>query len=374
MKGRNARRALAALVAISFIAIVVPNRASAMSNVAARLAITFLCADSDKPQIMIDVDGYFARRDNNWDAPMIGRMLKFQCYPALARDGNDEWVLVPYGATRAWVHRSAVRFKDGANIAQLPLVSELPPPDPAQVMRLLGVPNVSRKVKDLYKQAVKAGKNLGIVTVIGDCNSEHPVFFGRFGAGAFSLMPYPALQKTAQLFAPSFKRASLATSGSFSAAMAFDGTWADPKQCKSNEGPFACELRLSNASIAIISLGTGDTFTWGEFEQHYKQIIDYTLANKVVPVLMTKADDLETRQGGAPGDYINNVVRKLGAQYGLPVIDFALAAKNLPNGGLAEERNVDLQPIDPFHVNEMGMDARILMTLQTLSQIANVRK
>jgi hypothetical protein len=127
-------------------------------------------------------------------------------------------------------------------------------------------------------------------------------------------------------------------------------------------------LRQSNAAVALISLGTGDTFTWQTFEPNYAKIIDYALANKVVPVLITKADDLESRQGGAPAEYINNVVRKLGAQYGLPVIDFALAAKQLPDGGLAQERNVDLQPIDPFHVNEVGMDAKILMTLQTLAQ------
>ncbi len=317
---------------------------------------------------MIDVDGYFARRDNNWQSPAIGRMLKFQCYPVLARDNNNEWVLVPYGNTNAWVHRSAIRLKDGADITQLPLSNTVPPPKAPTALKLAGVPQVSKKVQQLYSQAVKAGRAGNIVTVIGDCNSEHPVFFGRFAAGAVSMGPYPQVQNAAKLFAPSFARISLATSGSFNANMAFDSTWADPKKCNPNEGPLPCELRLSNASIVLVSLGTGDTFTWQGFEEHYKTVIDYALAQKVVPVLITKADALEARQGGAPEDYINSVVRKLGAQYGLPVIDFALAAKSLPNGGLAEERNADLQPIDPFHVNELGMDARIIMTLQTLSQ------
>jgi hypothetical protein len=368
MNKRGARRIVAAIVAFS---LTVP--ASAMPAVAAPRAINFLCADAQDPQIMIDVDGTFAHRDNNWQSPEVGRMLKFQCYPALGRDNNNEWILVPYGSTRAWVSRSAVRFEDGMDVVKLPLASAVPPAPPADALRLPGVPSVSKRVQQLYRDAIKTGRTPGMATVIGDCNSEHPVFFGRFGAGAFSLAPYPVLQKTSQAFASSFKRTSLATSGSFNAGMAFDPTWADPKQCNGDEGPLACELRLSNASVLLVSLGTGDTFTWQDFEQHYKAIIDNALAKKVVPILITKADDLETRQGGAPPDFINAVVRKLGAQYGLPVIDFALAAKQLPDGGLAQERNVDLQPIDPFHVNEVGMDAKILLTLQTLAQFPTIK-
>ena len=316
---------------------------------------------------MIDVDGYFARRDSNWRSPEVGRMLKFQCYPALARDSNSEWVLVPYGSSNAWVHHTAVRLKDGADVTQLPPVGSLPAPKPTAALKLPGVPQVSKAMQQIYLQGAKAGRVPNMITVIGDCNSEHPVFFGRLAAGAVSLVPYPQVQRAAKFFTPAFAHVSLATSGSFNAAMAFDGMWADPNKCK-GDGPLPCELNLSKASIVLISLGTGDTFTWQGFEDHYTAIIDYALANKVVPVLITKADALEARQGGASDEYINNIVRKLGAQYGLPVIDFALAAKGLPDGGLAKERNADLQPIDPFHVNELGMDARIIMMLQTLAQ------
>lgn len=334
-------------------------------------AITFLCPDTQQSQVMIDVDGTFAHRDNNWESPEVGRLLKFQCYTVLGRDEASEWLMLPYGSSPAWVSRSAVRFKEGVDITQLPLANKAAV-QPTPALRLPGVPAVSKQMQQLYKDGVKAGRKPNTVSVVGDCNSEHPVFLGRLAAGAFNLAPYPQLQKTYQAFLPSFSRVSVATSGSFNAGMAFDGTWADPKQCKPNEGPLGCELRLSNAGIMLISLGTGDTFTWQEFETHYKSIIETVLAAKAVPVLMTKADALETRQGGAPAEYINNIVRKLGAQYGLPVIDFAKAAQTLPDGGLAQERNVNLQPIEPFHVNEAGMDARILMTLQTLAQFPSV--
>jgi len=358
-------------VVAAALALAIPAGGTAGAALAAPRAIAFLCGDSQTPQVMVDIDGTFARRSSSWQSPEVGRMLKFQCYPALGRDAAGEWILVPYGSTRAWVNAGAVRFADGMSIGQLPLADQVPPAPPER-MRLPGAPTISRRVQQLYRDAVRAGRTPGMATVIGDCNSEHPVYFGRFDAGAFDLAPYPELQNAARTFAPSFKRVSVATSGSFNAAMAFDPTWSDPKKCKADEGPLACELRLSNASILLISLGTGDTFTWRDFERNYKAVIDYALASKVVPILITKADDLETRQGGAPADYINSVLRKLGAQYGLPVIDLALAARQLPDGGLVKERNVNLQLVDPFHLNEAGMDAKILLTLQTLAQFPTV--
>lgn len=366
MKKMIARLAPAACAAV-LIAGAFPSTLALAAPIQRPAAITFLCPDSAQTQVMIDVDGTFAHRDSNWESPEVGRLLKFQCYPVLGRDANSEWLMLPYGSTPAWVARSAVRFKEGADISQLPLADKAAV-KPTPALRLPGVPTVSKQMQQLYKDGIKAGRAPNTVSVIGDCNSEHPVFLGRLAAGAFNLAPYPQLQKTYQAFLPSFNRVSVATSGSFNAGMAFDSTWADPKQCKGNEGPLGCELRLSNASIMLISLGTGDTFTWQDFEPHYKAVIDTVLASKAVPVLMTKADALETNQGGAPAEHINNIVRKLGAQYGLPVIDFDKASQTLPDGGLAKERNVNLQPIDPFHVNEAGMDARILMTLQTLAQ------
>jgi len=337
-------------------------------------AIEFLCGHLPQPQVMVDVDSAFAYRDNNWQSPQVGRLLKFQCHAALARDDNGAWVLVPFGSTRAWISRADVRFADGMDITQLPPAHQIAPPPPARPLQLPGVPVVSAAIRQRYAQAVRAGRAANMVTVIGDCNSEHPVYFGRLDGGGFDLTPYPDLRQVAQAFAPSFKRVSLATNGSFNVTMAFDPTWSDPRQCGAKEGPLPCELRTSNASLLIVSLGTGDTFTWRNFEQQYAAIVEYALANQVVPILVTKADELETRQGGAPADYINTVIRQIGARYGLPVIDLALAAGQLPDGGLAIEHNDKLQRLDPFHLNAAGADAKIWLTLRTLAQFHSVGK
>ncbi|MCX7938457.1 MAG: SGNH/GDSL hydrolase family protein, partial [Thermoflexales bacterium] len=148
-----------------------------------------------------------------------------------------------------------------------------------------------------------------------------------------------------------------------------DRLWSDPKQCNRNEPPLDCELRLSNASLVVVSLGTGDTFTWREFEANYRAVIERILAAKAVPLLMTKADALESLEGGAPPDHINNVIRRLGAQYGLPVIDYAQAARLLPNNGLVTEYDDNLRARTPFHVDALGADVRLIMLLQTLNAL-----
>jgi hypothetical protein len=364
-------RRLAPLIVFLSLAIAAPAPAQARPA-----SLPFKCLDVPGFQVMVHVDGAFARALNGWKEAPVGRLLKFQCYQAIGRDFSAEWAYIAFGNAHVWVNRNDVRTKDGTDLTQLPVLmstAELIAPTPV-ARTAAGVPTVSQAIKDLYAKGIAAGRDPAMVTVIGDCNSEKPVFLGRVAAGVVNLSALPDLKAVAAYVDKSFRRSSVATHGSFSSGMAFDPTWSDPKLCKAGEGPLACELRQSNASVLIVSLGTGDTFDWQSFEGNYRRIIEYALSTNVVPVLVTKADALESQQGGAPADTINAIVRALGARYGVPVIDFAAAAQSLPNGGLLDERSLDGEPIQPFHVNELGMDLRIVQTLQTLAQFVSAPK
>jgi hypothetical protein len=333
--------------------------------------LSFDCKEANETdiQMMVATDSAFAYKTNAWRQP-VARLIKLQCYAVVGRD-EGEFVLFKYGDSQLWTSRTALRLRDNLDFTNIPLVDlkkistvAAPLPMPR------GVPTISVRMKQIYKQAAKAGRDPRGVSVAGDCNSEYPVFFGRLAAGATNLSLSPKLAKTYQHFSPSFTRWSVATQGSLTAQGAFDAAFVDPKTCQTDEGPLACELRVSRASIFIISLGTGDTFTWQNFEPNYRKAIETVLVANAVPVLMTKADALETREGGAAANYLNGVIRSLGAQYGVPVIDFALAAQSLPNGGLMIEPSPSGNNAEPFHLNQQGMDARILMTLQTLNAIS----
>ena len=120
------------------------------------------------------------------------------------------------------------------------------------------------------------------------------------------------------------------------AAAMSDPDWADHALCDKNVGPFACEVWVSRASIVFIEVGTGDQYEWKEFEKNYRPLIAHALKKGALPVLVTKADDLEARNG-APSGYINNVIRTLADEYNVPLLDFWQATRALPNNGLIDE-------------------------------------
>lgn len=313
---------------------------------------------NETAQVMIDVDSTLARGAPRWDAPVVTRLIKQQCFYAAGKDSRYGFLLVREGNSKLWVHGQDVRWR--GSLDALPVMDDVVTAQTSVVRTPpKGIPNVSARARQIYANAASYGRDTSIVAVIGDCNSEPNVYFGRAASGGFSVNTYPGLVGAYQRFSGSFNRGSMATSGSFNAAAAFDPTWADPSKC-GGDGPLACELKTSRASILVVSLGTGDQHRWREFEGEYRRILDYTLSQGVLPLLMTKVDELEYRQGGAPQDYINNVVRRLGNEYGVPVIDLHAASRDLPNNGLANE-------IAPqFHLSEEGMDVRMVMTLATL--------
>ena len=91
-------------------------------------------------------------------------------------------------------------------------------------------------------------------------------------------------------------------------------------------------------------------------------MIEHALAKGVLPVLVTKADDIETASG-APSGAINAVIKKLATEFQVPLLDFYAATRELPNFGLLDEGDKD------FHLSYAGMDRRMLTTLQTLAAI-----
>jgi hypothetical protein len=107
--------------------------------------------------------------------------------------------------------------------------------------------------------------------------------------------------------------------------------WADTKACNTNETPLACEYRLHNPSFVIIALGTNDVNKSELFEPKMREIIEYTLEQGIVPILVTKADNVEGDES------INLTIAKLAAEYRLPVWNFWAAAQVLPNHGLQED-------------------------------------
>ncbi len=238
---------------------------------------------------------------------------------------------------------------------------------------------LSGRERALYAEAIARGRNGGTFAVAGDSNSEWSGYLGQIASGAFDLRSRPVYAAAAARFSASFPRRGVAIAGGLRAADMFVPDWPDkPVLCERAEGRFACELRVTRASIVFIQLGTGDRFVWTEYEGHLRRMIELALASGVLPVLVTKADDLESWQGGAPMDHMNSVVRRLAGEYQLPLIDFFKATRGLPvipNPQLPDRPFTKNGLLDEwgyyFHLSDQGKEMRILATLAMLAAVAN---
>lgn len=304
-------------------------------------------------------------------APNAVAVRKGEFHSVLGRSTNGRWLKLEDG----WLFADLGAFTAG-KIEDVPAIGAPTPSTAtgtktAKTVRATAAPSawpkwaprITDKQRAIYAAAPKAGKDLGMFTVVGDCNSQPPVYLRRVANGDFDGSRADVrLQRVLTKFEASFGRISLAAKGGFGTAAMGDPLWADGALCGVDVGPFECEIWVSRASVVFIELGTGDQYTWQTFEEHYRPLVQLALRKGVLPVLVTKADDLEFHEGAASG-YINAVVRRLAAEFSVPLLDFHAATRDLPNFGLLDEGDKD------FHLDGAGIQRHIEATLMTLAAL-----
>ncbi len=165
------------------------------------------------------------------------------------------------------------------------------------------------------------------------------------------------LNETIEHFQGSFNRDGYAVKGGFNAATVLSPIWADPEACLPGENPLACEIRVHHPSMILISLEVWwDGRTPERYEQYMRKIIEYSIDQGVLPILSTKADNVE-------GDHsINYTSAKLAYEYDIPLWNFWSAVQTLPNQGIDPDR-------DGFHITVAAWNVRSFTALQTISAV-----
>jgi len=231
---------------------------------------------------------------------------------------------------------------------------------------------ISQYVRDLYEKGKTSKLNQRAFSKVGDCETSTEFFLAPFDLNekGYRLGEYTSLASVITFYHESFARQSLAARSSFSVASVLSPTWADVPPCNANESPLVCEIRIHKPAIMLVMLGTNDvkSGTTGNFEDNLKRLLEIAIANNVVPVLVTKADNLE-------GDgSINAIIARVAWENELPVMNLWRAMKDLPNGGLKEDKThlTYAQPFFDYPENMlMGWPVRNLTTLQMLEFLHN---
>ena len=235
------------------------------------------------------------------------------------------------------------------------------------------MPAVPEEISDamrlVYERGLALGNDPNHFSIIGDCQNVSSYFLSMFEhSNQYSLGDeYDYLQPTIDYYKGSFSRKSLAVKGGFNVAAILSPLRADPKSCNKTESPLDCELRTWRPSVVFVSMETW----WSEkpaevYDKHMRQVIERILESGAVPIIATKADNLE-------GDHsINATIAQIAYDYEIPLWNFWAAVQPLPNHGLSSD-NFPLTFARSFFDDPVRMKSawpwRNLTALQTLDVV-----
>jgi len=218
------------------------------------------------------------------------------------------------------------------------------------------MPVVSDRAKAIYWNGVANGTDPNAFSVLGDCQSLPDAFLGRFDKDPETAEVLDDdLQLIVSHFSGSFGRSSPTVKNGSSAGGMLWAAWNDnpEKLCEVGETPIDCELRTHNPSIVFINLGTH----WEARNSRYVSLlIEKIIAHGALPVLATKADNLEL------DERVNREMAELALQYDIPLWNFWTVVKDLPDHALTESSDYML-------LNEEGLELRRISALKALNSV-----
>ncbi|MFN8377997.1 MAG: LysM peptidoglycan-binding domain-containing protein [Anaerolineae bacterium] len=186
-------------------------------------------------------------------------------------------------------------------------------------------------VREIFALGQQLGRNPRAFSKVGDSTIESPFFMDRFDEpGSYNLADYSWLQPAIDWYRGSFSRNSLAVTVGMHTWSVLDPMWADPYQCLGGEDVLECEVRVHNPSVIIFRLGVNDVGVPGYVEQSMRTIIEYSLENGIIPIIGTKGDQRD-------GEINNEIMRRLAAEYHVPLWDYDVLAATVPGRGLVAD-------------------------------------
>jgi LysM repeat protein len=194
---------------------------------------------------------------------------------------------------------------------------------------ILMSPEVEANIRQIYLKGQSLGRNSNAFSKLGDSTIENPHFLARFDEGPYNLGDYGYLQPVIDYYKGSFGRSSAAVRRGLHTWSVLDPMWATNASCLGGEHMLECEFRVHNPSLLFIRLGSNDAGIPESVDKHLRQIVEYSIESGVIPIMGTKADRFE----GA-SNINNQIMRRIAADYQIPLWDFDLLAGTIPNRGL----------------------------------------
>jgi len=288
-------------------------------------------------RVLPDAGGLRLRSGPSYESRILTRLGPNTELKIFGPVAGQSWLKVttPNG-TEGYVDARYVSIGGGIALPTLPAAAAAQATTPAPItvgpLEYPYLSDISPRVSQIFQAGQGRGNRPNAFAVVGDSNSQHPAFLRPFDQGNYNLGEYAYLQATVDFFRGSFAHDSVAAAGGFNTAKVLDPAQAPPS-CN-GQSPLECEYNRVRPSIALILLGTGDQHSWRDFEANYRRIVEITINAGVIPVLITKADDLEALDSDGPFGHINSKIAQVAREYQVPLLNLRQVVVRLPGRGM----------------------------------------
>ena len=283
------------------------------------------------------------------------------CFLRKARELAASWTtpLPVKEDASVYVHATQTAGAEIAIASETPQSTDNPRLLPEEWQKWPVVPEVTEAAREIYRQGRSLNVDSKTFSKIGDCQNLHEYFLGRFDH--LDIYKFPWLveeyQETIENFKGNFDTDGQSAKFGFTAASPLSPLMADPEVCLPDEAPLECELRLTHPSFVLISLEFPFNGRSADlYGQYLRQIIEYTISRGAVPILATKADNVEKDHS------INLTIASLAYEYDLPMWNWWAAAQPLGDHGIDPYR-------DGFHITQQAWEERSKTFLMVLDHL-----
>jgi hypothetical protein len=201
------------------------------------------------------------------------------------------------------------------------------------------VPEFSAHAQEILRQAAQSpALDPHIFSKVGDCQMTAGTLLGGYANGKYKIPE--GYEMTVEWFSDSMLSESVTAERGLGVSSVLNpmfGLAAGYDQCLRDERPLDCELRTRRPMVVLIGMGTN----WIpnaelSFEKYLREIVDTVLETGALPILATKADNVE-------GNWkLNQAIAQVAYDYDLPLVNVWRSVHDLPGKGL--ERKIYLTP------------------------------
>lgn len=256
------------------------------------------------------------------------------------RDETATWFQIALANGGGWLTASALK------IAGDPLALPVVAVSPDAILDGVLFWNVTPFVRDVFNLGQSLGSRADYFSKVGDSITVNSAFLRPLGEGRYNLGAYTDLQPVVDHFGigrdSAFSRNSLAAGVGWRAADLLRRGDV-PSGCYPGESPLTCEYRAARPAYALIMIGTNDVVmtTPEQYQQQLSEIVDMSLRAGIVPVLSTIPPQPQYNDRVRA---FNRIIVQVAALYRVPLWNYWLALRDLPNAGLARD---DVHPSLP---------------------------